>query len=143
MSKSIWLRVKDLFQTKKIVLPPYLVEGYEQTGSYTDMDDADRQVFDQLIELGADLSKKRHCIHYLYFPTEDGAQKARQDLKGMRFKVKVGKQVPSEPEARQWPISAEHTEVINMEVIRALRKPLTAIAENYDGEYDGWEAAAT
>jgi hypothetical protein len=58
---------------KKIV-PPYEVEGFEQTGSYTDEDEADRKVLVQLVEQGSDLSKPRHSIHYFYFEDEANAR---------------------------------------------------------------------
>jgi regulator of RNase E activity RraB len=127
---------------KKEILPPYSVKGYEQTGSYTVEDEADRKVFRQLLELGADLDNERHTIHYLYFATEEGADEACRDLESIGFDVTAGEKLESEPSTRKWPVKAERIEIINEEVIRSLRKPLAEIAEKHGGEYDGWEAAA-
>lgn len=129
-------------QDKETIVPPYAVEGYEQTGSYTNEDDADRKVFQQLLELGADLNKARHTIHYFYFETVASAEEACKDLEQMHFEVSIGARLEHEPTARQWPVIAERIEVINEETIKALRGPLSEIAENHGGEYDGWEAAA-
>jgi len=63
---------------KKEIIPPYSVKGYEQTGSYTIEDEADREVFQPLVALGADLQKERHTIHYLYFSLEAVANAALQ-----------------------------------------------------------------
>jgi hypothetical protein len=142
MSKSARSKLQDFFEGKKKILPPYSIEGYEQTGSYTDEDDADRQVLNQLIQLGSDLRKERHSIHYFYFETEAGADEARKELARMQFEARAGAQLESEPTSRRWPVIAERTEVIDEKVIRILRKPLTEIAKRHGGEYDGWEAAA-
>jgi hypothetical protein len=140
MSNALKNRIKKLFQKKREVQPPYLVEGYEQTGSYKDPDDADQVVLDQLVQMGSDLTRERHSIHYFYFPTAAGAEEARKDLEKMNFETRAGLMLEGEPAPRRWPVTAERKEVINGEVIHALRKPLTEVAERFGGEYDGWEA---
>lgn len=127
--------------TKKVIVPPYLVKGYEETDSYTVEDEADQKVLDQLVQLGSDLRKERHSIHYFYFETEAGANQARKELERMQFEVLSGAEIESEPATRRWPLTAERTAVVNQNVIRVLRRPFTEIAEKYGGEYDGWEAA--
>ncbi len=124
------------------IVPPYLVPGYEQTESYTDEDEADLKVLAQLRDMGSDLTNARHCVHYFYFPSEADANHAASDLASMDFGVETGEYLPSEPDERRWPVVAERTEVINAEVIRALRDPLKQVAEAHGGEYDGWEAQA-
>ena len=124
---------------KKIV-PPYEDEGYEQTGSYTNEDEADRKVLAQLEEQGSDLSKPRHSIHYFYFEDEANARAAAQELEQMDFGVSIGEQLDEHRDPQRWPVTAERRDVINGAVIAALRPPLTEIAQRHRGEYDGWEA---
>ena len=128
-------------QGRKIV-PPYMVQGYEQTGSYTDSDEGDRKVLSQLIEAGSDLSRARHSIHYFYFGSQAAAEAAGDDLLVLNFDVQIGEPLPDEPSSRRWAVMADRTEIVNESVIRALRPPLTEIAERHGGEYDGWEAQA-
>jgi regulator of RNase E activity RraB len=124
----------------KKILPPYDGKGYEQTGSYTDVDDADRKVLTQLLEMGSDLSRPRHSVHYFYFEDEGSAHAAARDLELMDFGVNVGEKLNEAREPKRWPVTAERRDVINGDVIAALRRPLTQIAERHGGEYDGWEA---
>jgi|ERR1700734_1623653 len=126
-------------KSEKIV-PPYNHEGYEQLDSYTDEDEADRKILRQLVEMGSDLSKERHSIHYFYFESKVGAQAAGLELEKMNFEVQVGEMLEEEPSSRRWPVTADRTEVINEAVIRALRDPFVEIAKSHGGEYDGWEA---
>src|ERR1700733_13880283 len=114
--------LEDALDTKKIV-PPYRVEGYEATDSFSNDDEADLKVLDQLVGMGSDLNKERHSIHYLYFASEADALAAAKELEAMNFHVEVGEFLPEEPLSRSWPVSADRTEVINMAVVKALRKP--------------------
>ena len=75
------------------IVPPYKVEGYEETGSYTNEDEADRIVLDQLVAAGCDLGKERHSIHYLYFDSKSGAEAAGLELERMGFWVRIGDDV--------------------------------------------------
>jgi regulator of RNase E activity RraB len=126
----------------KKILPPYSVEGYEQTGSYTEEDDADGQVLAQLIEMGSDLSKPRHSVHYFYFDDEGGARAAAIEIERLDFVVNVGERLDEGRQPQRWPVTAERRDVVNSEVITALRGPLAEIAQRHGGEYDGWEAQA-
>jgi Regulator of ribonuclease activity B len=65
---------------------------------------------------------------------------AGRELKTLGFRVEFGRGLKAQPESRRWPVLADRTEVINEEVIIALRGPLTRLAKRFGGEYDGWEA---
>ena len=129
-------------EDRKKIGPPYSAEGYEQTGSYSDEDDADRKVIAQLVDLGADLSKPRHAIHYMYFDSEAHADTACVELEQMGFAVSAGEELQAESQVLRWPVIAERTEVINEEVILTLREALRQTAQQHGGEYDGWEASS-
>jgi len=105
-------------------------------------DEADRKVLAQLVEQGSDLSKPRHSIHYFYFEDEASARAAAGELERMDFGVSIGEKLDEDREPQLWPVTAERRDVINRDVIAALRGPLAEIAERHGGEYDGWEAQA-
>jgi regulator of RNase E activity RraB len=124
---------------KKIV-PPYMREGYEPIDEYLGTEEGDRKILARLVEMGSDLGKPRHSIHYFYFESEDSARVAAQELGQMGFAVGIGERLDEDRDPQRWPVTADRIEVINQEVIAALRAPLTEIAVRNRGEYDGWEA---
>jgi regulator of RNase E activity RraB len=65
---------------------------------------------------------------------------AADELGKMGFGVNVGEKLDEDCDPQQWPVTAERRDVINGDVVAALRGPLTEIAERHGGEYDGWEA---
>jgi hypothetical protein len=100
--------------------------------------DADRLALRQLAGRGADLSKPRHVIHYLYFPTERQAQDAAQAI-GDAWQAQVE---PPTEEIDQWCVRADGTRTIGPEIVSGFRTWFVRIADEHGGEYDGWEAAA-
>jgi len=108
-------------------------------GSEAKPEDGDEQVMAALRHAGADLAKPREVIHYLYFPTEPAthAAVARID-RDDRFVHAV-----IDPDTGKSRVKVTHTMVVDTGSIRAMRLELEAAAAASDGEYDGWEAAAT
>src|SRR5918995_373228 len=50
---------------------------------------ADKQVLKQLRRLGANLSRPREVIHFLYFPTQVAAEQASHQLRGEGYAIDV------------------------------------------------------
>ena len=119
-----------------------LNERHEKVGEHSEASEGDRRILAELVALGSDLSKERHSIHYFAFGDQDDALAAGRELRKMGFRVEFGRELKARPESRRWPVLADRTEVIDEEVIGALRVSLTRLAKRFGGEYDGWEAQA-
>ena len=104
-----------------------------------DIGELDGLVIAQLRKAGADLRLPRDTIHYLYFPTQEGAEVAagRLSAEGLTAEAK-----PAAAGDLPWVVIANHDYVVNDETIRAIRAVAEDAARAGGGEYDGWEAAA-
>ena len=101
-------------------------------------DAKDEQVIAAIGAHGADLTRPREIIHYLYFPTEAGTRAVVQILdRPDRFVHAV-----IDPDRGNSKVTIKHTDVLTIELIRALRSEFENAARSFGGEYDGWEAAA-
>jgi regulator of RNase E activity RraB len=118
-------------------LPPYEREGYEVLDGFDSPAEGDRLVLEQLLKRGANLSKVRHVVHYFYFSEEPDRLRAEIQLQGAGYKTRFGVDVPND---QPYCLIAERTGLVNDELIRDERERLTQIAEEANGEYDGWEA---
>lgn len=97
----------------------------------------DAAVLAQLRSRGADLTRERHVIHYLYFRTDADRATAEQHLASrytMRHGVDYG-------EARPKSLILERNGLVNEAEIGREREMLTRVADENHGEYDGWEAS--
>ncbi len=101
--------------------------------------DGDRMILDQLRKLGADLSRPRHVMQFLYFPSEAGARSAAATLGASRYQVEVR---PPGEGFEEWAAVAETHVVVDEAWVDEMRPQLAAIAHINGGTYDGWEAAA-
>jgi regulator of RNase E activity RraB len=101
--------------------------------------DDDRQVLGALEDAGADLARPREIRHYLYFDSERSARE------GARHVASNDRTIEVRPGAdgRTWLVLVTHEGIADPEAIAALREELQTAAASHDGEYDGWEAAAT
>jgi hypothetical protein len=106
---------------------------------YSTPAEGDRLILEQLRELGGDLSRPRHVLQYLYFPTEAAALGAAETLRATGYDVDV--RAPGEGMA-QWGAIAEAHVVVDEAWVGEMRPRLDAIAAANGGDYDGWEAAA-
>lgn len=101
--------------------------------------DADQLVIRQLESRGADLTKPRHVIHYLYFPGEAEARRAAMAIEQAGYDAAVGS--PNDG-IQEWSVRAEGHRVVETSTVEGFRAWFERIAGEHRGEYDGWEAAA-
>ena len=106
----------------------------------------DLQVVGAMAEQGADLRAPRHTTFYLYFSSEEAAEAAARDarLEWMRVSTPGPNREyhdahPEEPLA--WPVIVDsHGRALIPDFLRDTTAACRAIALEYDGEFDGWEA---
>jgi hypothetical protein len=99
----------------------------------------DGLVLAQLAHAGADLTKARHVLHFLYFPDGASAQRAAAELDDAGYETSVA---PPDEGVEQWALRAEATRVVGPDTVGAFRAHFERVAAEHGGEYDGWEAAA-
>ena len=119
--------------------PPWDRPGYEVVDEYNGSEPAegDRLVLEQLVAMGADLSKPRHVVHYFYFPNHQARDTAEGELRLKGYRTRHGVAAP-EPNWKS--LIAERHGLVDEQKVEEERVVLTEIAEAGDGEYDGWEA---
>ena len=100
---------------------------------------ADRLVIRQLQGLGADLTRPRHVIHFLYFDSESDARGAAEELDSADYEVSV---MSPHDKVPQWTVRAEGYRVVGATTVEAFRTWFEQLAAEFHGEYDGWEAAS-
>ena len=104
---------------------------------------ADKRVLKQLRRLGANLSRPREVIHFLYFPTQVSAERASQALRGEGYMIDVRPAANAEENPpNPWVMEARNYVVVDESNVQAMRQKFEDLAESGGGEYDGWEAAA-
>jgi hypothetical protein len=101
-------------------------------------EDADRLALRQLAGRGADLSRPRHVVHFLYFASEAEAR-AAADAIGDTWRTRI--EPPTET-IEQWCVQADGERTIGPEIVAGFRAWFERVAAEHGGEYDGWEAAA-
>jgi Regulator of ribonuclease activity B len=101
-----------------------------------DMNEADRDMLDLLRKEGADLSQPRSVRAHLYFPSEEAAMKAADDLAAREWMVGLGQR------DTQWLAQPERKMVVNETTFPGMNAELDAVASSHGGYYDRWEAAA-
>jgi hypothetical protein len=116
----------------------YLIERIRYGGAPKTPEEADRLALRQLAGRGADLSKPRHVIHFLYFPTDRLARDAVEAI-GDTWKTQI--EEPTETTG-QWCVKADGNRTISPEIVSGFRAWFEKLAAEHHGEYDGWEAAA-
>lgn len=92
----------------------------------------------QLRAAGADLGRARHVLHFLYFDDESAARAGAAVIGEAGYDTTVAE--PDEQIA-QWSVRAESTRVVDETTVQAFRPWFEGMADEYGGEYDGWEAA--
>jgi len=127
---------------RKATQPPYDRNDLEVVGDFDSPppSEGDEKVLAELVRLGADLTRSRHTIHFLYFPNKSEAQSAATALAANGF---IARSEPKSiiPSKNQWPVIAEQMATVNSQTMTVTRSFLTRLAEQYNGEYDGWEAS--
>jgi hypothetical protein len=121
-------------------LPPWKRKGYEVLDKFNSRDphEGDQRVLAQMLGYGADLTRERHVVHYLYFPDNITRASAQDKLDREGYETRHG--IDSQG-ALPKSLIAERTGIVNDDVVNQERELLTNIAEADGGDYDGWEAA--
>jgi hypothetical protein len=101
--------------------------------------EADQLVLRQLAGRGADLTKPRHVIHYLYFADEVDARGAAEVIDQAEWETTVS---PPDEKIVEWSLRVEGYRVIAAATVETFRAWFEQIALDHRGEYDGWEASA-
>jgi hypothetical protein len=103
-----------------------------------DVSKDDQRVLARLEGRGADLSRARHVVHYLYFPREADARRAADVVTRAGYGVTVE---PLEGSEDEWSVRADDTRVVSVATVPAFRRWFEQVAEDAGGTYAGWEAA--
>ncbi len=96
---------------------------------------ADKKVIELMNSLGSDVSKSRPVRFYFYFEEVDAANIFAQRLEGMQFQVEIS----TSAIGNNWLCLAERNMMPDTDILEGLRNLLTPLAENLDGNFDGWE----
>ena len=128
---------RDLFKPKR------RAEDLDEPAAGGPPEQADKQVLKQLRRLGANLSRPREVIHFLYFPTQVAAERASHSLRGEGYMIDVRPAAnAAENPPNPWVMEARSYTVVDESTVQALRQKFEELAEAGGGEYDGWEAGA-
>lgn len=75
-------------------------------------------------------------LHYLYFPSSEGAAAIAEELKrrGFNTEERLG------GDGSSWLVLASHQAVPTEELIASIRRSMETLIAEVGGEYDGWEA---
>jgi Regulator of ribonuclease activity B len=117
----------------------YLIDRIRYGGAPKTPQEADSLALRQLAGRGADLSKPRHVVHFLYFPSEADARAAAEACDEGKWTTAV--EPPTET-IDQWCLKAEAHRTVGPDTVAAFRAWFEGVASTHGGEYDGWEAAA-
>ncbi len=132
MSRSWWSK---LFSSRQ--------GGVSIIGKTTTPTDGDNLILQQLTKSGADLSRRREVVHYLYVPTEEASHRATSKLREQGYEVT---EKPSADAAEKppnpWLVLARKVTVVNSQSVQEMRVVFEGLAKETRGDYDGWEAAA-
>jgi Regulator of ribonuclease activity B len=101
----------------------------------------DLLILGQLLQHGADLTKPRHALYYLYFPSQEIAEAAAVEGRAAGYECSVRDPLPEYPD--QWLLLCERGEaVLDPPGVIAADDLFQGIADRLGGQFDGWEAAA-
>jgi hypothetical protein len=100
----------------------------------------DLALLGQMLKAGADLTKPRHALYYLYFGSPDVANSGAQEARAAGYACNVGDPLPEYP--GQWSLICErHDVVLDIDGVRSADDLFQGIADRHEGDFDGWEAA--
>lgn len=94
----------------------------------------DEYAVQQLEKFNLKFDRPQVVEFFFYFPMKALAEKAGEEIKreGCKITIRLGAMGDS------WLCLATKEIVLSSEELERLRKAFEAIAEKYDGEYDGW-----
>jgi hypothetical protein len=94
----------------------------------------DAAVLKHMRRLGGNVTKPHFIESFLYFPTEEDAREAEAELAAQGFAVDVNQSA----KGAEWLCLATKEMVPEYPDLVALRRSLTALANKFNGIYDGW-----
>ena len=101
----------------------------------------DLQLLGQLMQQGADLTKPRHALYYLYFTSRGAAEAGAEESRTAGYTCEVRDPLPEYP--GQWSLVCERSDaVLDPNGVIAADDLFQGMADRLGGEFDGWEAAA-
>ena len=101
----------------------------------------DLLVMCQLMQQGADLTKPRHALYYLYFADRNAADAGAEEGRAAGYTCEVREPLPQQPD--QWSLVCERSDaVLDPSGVIAADTLFQDIADRLGGDFDGWEAAA-
>jgi Regulator of ribonuclease activity B len=100
-------------------------------------------ILGQLSKVGADMEKPLEVLHYLYLPSQDFANRVAETLRAQGYQAdpQLAADAASNP-PNPWLVLARVERVVNSESVESMRRTFEMLAAQYNGDYDGWEAAA-
>jgi len=99
--------------------------------------EADSLALRQLSARGANLTKPRHVIHFLFFALEADAEAAAEAIRATSWDARLEPPTESRPE---WTVRADDERIVSVDTVSAYRSWFEQVAIQHHGEYDGWEA---
>jgi hypothetical protein len=94
----------------------------------------------EMMKGGADLSVPRHALYYLYFGSREAAEAGAVPAQAAGYACNVRDPLPGYP--GQWSLVCERPDaVLDIDGVRGADDLFQGIADQHDGEFDGWEAA--
>jgi hypothetical protein len=95
----------------------------------------------QLMAQGADLTKPRHALYFLYFTSGAVAKAAAKEGRTAGYECTVRDPLPEYP--GQWSVVCERSDaILSPDGVIGADNLFQGIADRLEGEFDGWEAAA-
>jgi hypothetical protein len=100
----------------------------------------DIELLGQMLKNGADLTKPRHALYYLYFGSREIAEVGAVDGRAAGYSCEVREPMPGY--AGQWSLVCERPDaILDPGGVRLADDLFQGIANRLGGEFDGWEAA--
>ena len=94
----------------------------------------------QMLSMGADLTKPRHALYYLYFESEAIAAVAAEEGRAGGYTCEVRDPLPNNN--GRWSLICERQDaLLDIDGVKAADDLFQGIADRHGGDFDGWEAA--
>jgi hypothetical protein len=131
-----WEVAMFLFRRKKVEDEPVDLEARSPD---TGLKYKDIALLGQLMQQGADLTKPRHALYYLYFGSPEAAEAGAEVARGAGYSCTVRDPLPAYP--GQWSLVCErHDAILDIDGVRSADDLFQGIADRVSAEFDGWEA---
>jgi regulator of RNase E activity RraB len=125
-----------LFRKRGPAIPPPAEDSLSKE-QWSSVAEEDQKVLDQMREAGSDLSKPHAMEFYLHFPTEEAANLVAMRVEAEGFHAEVKEERPG----RAWLCYVTKMMVPEGTMITAIGHRFTVLANEFQGEYTGWETS--